>query len=103
MSIWLPIIDDPEITLVRWSIWETGSGQRHFIGFNPAGKEGRVSSYIKEFDMDSMCGVTSSGRIYKLEGPPGYDTNAMYVWNRWKQIKQVSDVKDITQQFVKTG
>jgi hypothetical protein len=74
--------DDPTISLGAWSIRETDAGSRHFVGFNLASLDGRVSTPIVSFDADTRTGVTTSGRRYVLVGPGGFDKDAEYVW-RW--------------------
>lgn len=74
------IDDEPTITLAAWSIRETSSGTRHFVGFNLASLDGRVSTPIVTFDPGSRTGITASGRRYVLVGRAGYDRDAEYVW-----------------------
>lgn len=94
MSIWktTPIDQTPEIRLSSWSVFELPNGDRHFVGYNETEHEGRVSSMIMTFDPGTMKGVTRSGRVYQLVGPPGYSTDGTYVWYRWCNINDV-DVK----------
>ena len=65
------------------------------MGYNFAGREGRVSSPIVTFDAATMRGITHTGRVYELKGPPGLNMDAEYVLDRWKAGYKV-DVKDIT-------
>jgi hypothetical protein len=74
--------DDPTISLSAWSIRETNTGNRHFVGFNLASLDGRVSTPITSFDPGTRIGVSASGRRYVLVGPAGFDRDAEYVW-RW--------------------
>jgi hypothetical protein len=103
MSIWLtrPVDQEPSITLRSWKIIETieDKPSRHFVGYNNAGREGRVSSPIVTFDPGTMRGVTHTGRVYELKGPPGLNMDAEYVLDRWKAGYKV-DVKDITDAVV---
>ncbi|ARL23929.1 hypothetical protein [Burkholderia pseudomallei] len=84
MSIYTgaPVDDEPTITLGAWSIRETNTGNRHFVGFNLASLDGRVSTPIVSFDPGTRTGVSASGRRYVLVGPAGFDRDAEYVW-RW--------------------
>jgi hypothetical protein len=81
-SIWKPplVYDQPIISLLQWSVMETPTGDRHFVGYNQVDCEGRVSSSIQSFDASTTKGVTRSGRIYQLVGEPGYDSDALWVW-----------------------
>lgn len=89
MAIWLPrdISDEPQIVLYNWQIVQIDYGTRHFVGYRRGLREGRVSSDIVEFDREKQGGVTASGRVYLLKGPPppyGHcDQDAEYVWRRW--------------------
>ena len=102
-GIWLtrPVGEEPSITLTDWMIIETfeDTPSRHFVGYNFAGREGRVSSPIVTFDPGTMRGVTHTGRVYELKGPPGLNMDAEYVLDRWKAGYKV-DVKDITDAVV---
>lgn len=91
-----PVTETPEIQLSEWQIWETETGERHFVGWNLTEGEGRASSAIQTFDKDTMRGITRSGRVYELVGPPGHDGDAAYTWNRWKTINKVISTKDVT-------
>jgi hypothetical protein len=99
MSIWLtrPVAIEPSITLTSWKIIETVEPEpsRHFVGYNDAGREGRVSSPIVTFDAEALRGVTHTGRVYELVGSPGLNGDAQYVLGRWKARYQV-DTKDVT-------
>ena len=105
MSIWktTSVADTPEIVLSQWRIVEVTSpywdgASRHFTGYNETEREGRASSEIKEFDTSTMCGVTNSGRVYKLAGPPGHNGDGDYVWSRWKAINHVETEKDVSEE-----
>lgn len=78
----------PDVTLVRWQIFELPGGGRHFCGYHagPSIHEGRVSSAIVKFDPETMTGITSSGRSYRLEGPVGSDDDAEYVKRAWLRL-----------------
>ena len=96
-----PVSEEPSITLTSWAIIETVEPEpsRHLVGYNDAGREGRVSSPIVTFDAATMRGVTHTGRVYQLKGTPGLNGDADYVLRRWKAGYKV-DVKDITDAVV---
>ena len=98
MTIWnvAPVTEDPEIFLVSWKVMETKEGTRHFVGYNVSGREGRVSSAIETFDKEHMTGITSSGRVYKLKGPSISNSDADYVWGRWRLINDITEYKDVS-------
>jgi hypothetical protein len=95
MSFWIPapIENHPEVYMSRWKIIEatddSGVKSRHFVGLDEFG--GRVSSAIQKFDFDKRTGVTRSGRVYKLLGPPGHNADADYVWNAWKKHNKITE------------
>lgn len=91
MSVWVaaPVNQVPGIVLRNWSIRQLPNGDRHFVGYNDLGREGRVSTKIVEFDVQRMRGKTRSGRVYELYGRPGFNGDAEYVWGAWCQINRV--------------
>jgi hypothetical protein len=92
--------DDPEVTLECWSIRETSSGARFFVGYNPAHANGRVSSQIVSFDPGARTGVTQSGRRYRLVGRAGHDSDAEYVWNWAVSTWKISSWTEVTMVIV---
>jgi hypothetical protein len=104
MSVWLtrPVSQEPSITLTSWMIIETVEPEpsRHFVGYNDAGREGRVSSPIVTFDPATMRGITHTGRVYELSGSSGLNGDAEYVLGRWMRGYKV-EVTDITDAAVK--
>lgn len=91
--------DKPEILLECWSIRETDNGDRHFVGFNTAHCDGRVSTPIVSFDPRTRLGVTSSCRQYRLIGRAGFDKDAEYVWNWAVRVWDISNWSDVTGQL----
>jgi hypothetical protein len=99
MPVWLsqPVADRPFRTLVCWSIYQLPSDgnpnqwERHCVGYAVEDGHGQVSSAIQEFDPTTARGVTQSGRIYQLEGPPGNKGNATYAWAGWKLLNSVTE------------
>lgn len=81
------VLAEPETTLEDWQIaavtTESLGRQFHFYGRNCDRGDGRVSSQIQAFDAKTMCGVTRSGRVYQLIGPPGHSDDAEYVFGHW--------------------
>lgn len=86
----------PEVILVRWRVFETEGGERHFVGTRADRWTGRVSSAIVEFDMTTRTGVTRSGRRYVLEGASGMSVDADYTWSVWCRANGVSNYRDVT-------
>lgn len=98
MPIWkvTPVSEVPEIVLADFSIIEVDDGVRHFVGYNCTEREGRVSSAIVQFDIDRRRGVTRSGRVYELQGEPGWNSDAEYTWAAWRRLYQVTAWADVT-------
>lgn len=94
-----PVSAEPETVLSRYRIFELPSGTRHFCGYVARDREGRVSSEIVSWDPEARIGVTKRGRRYRLDGDPGFDSDAEYVWNAWKHVNSVTDFKDVTEDY----
>lgn len=102
MTIWrtTPVSQTPVLSLARWSVMQTETGSRHFVGYNVTEGEGRVSSAIVVYDPATRQGHTSTGRIYQLVGEPGYDSDASYTWNQWVAINRVTEQVDVTEEYL---
>ena len=101
-TIWAvkPIDEQPELTLTDWAIFEVKMAlspvrTRHFAGYNVTDREGRASSAIVEFDPATLRGVTESGRVYQLQGPPGLEGDGQHVWNSWLRLAKATDVAEV--------
>lgn len=90
----------PEVVLVRWRVYETGRGERHFVGTRPDRGTGRVSSAIVELDARTCVGLTRSGRRYFLEGTPGTSLEGEVTWSGWCQLNGVTSYRDVTDELL---
>lgn len=101
-SIWRtpPPSEQPSLSLARWSVMETQTGDHHLVGYNLDDREGRVSTAIVEFDPITSKATTRSGRIYQLVGKSGYDSDGAWVWENWSRANRLSG-KDVTKQYEK--
>lgn len=97
---------EPEKWLEAWQVFRVvktnGFEDRfglHFAGTNSADFNGAVSSKIETFDSLTMRGVTASGRVYQLVGPPGFSDDAQYVLDNWCRFNQVK-VEIATADFI---
>lgn len=61
----------------------------HFVGRDLIMGGGAVSTKIVNFNPEKLAGKTNSGRVYQLEGPPGWDTDAQYVLTNWARLNRV--------------
>ena len=103
LPLWIPptIADQPGVALTGWGVFKVclpkiGCPTAHMVGYNERSGEGRVSSPLTKFDSKSRCGVTSSGRVYRLVGEPGLGGEASYVWDRWMSIWDSSEVRELS-------
>lgn len=106
MNVWRieSVKDRPSVTLDSWSVHDVplyGDDRpwtRHFVGYSRDDQQGQVSSPVESFDPATGCGVTRSGRVYRLAGRPGGDADADYVWRQWKQLNEVGDEHEVTRE-----
>lgn len=99
-----PVWQEPEESIVRWSVREVLCGDssertRHLVGYIARRGSGRVTSPIQSFDRDKMTIITRSGRVYRLEGQPGFNADAEYVWAHWKVLNDVQEEVDVTDHY----
>ena len=107
MAVWnvAPVEEEPELVLEDWRVFELrgvygDAVSRHFVGTRQDERSGRVSSRIETFDATRRCGTTSTGRVYQLDGQPGWSMNSEYVWNSFCHIHPVRDLRDVTEELV---
>ena len=100
MPIWpaSPVHETADIVLVRWRLIRDAAGNVHAYGWNLTEGEGRVSSQFVTFDGKRLRGMTRSGRAYLLQGPPGFDSDAVYVFERWRRINAIRSHDDVSVQ-----
>jgi hypothetical protein len=93
---------EPKLALCQWRILEATYADpdepatRHFIGCTVERLSGRVSSAIQVIDLETLRGVTDSGRVYELKGVPGQNLEAEYLWTVWGRVYGVSSWTDVT-------
>ena len=99
-----PVKDLPSVTLDAWSVYDVplyGDDRprtRHFVGYSREDQQGQVSSPVESFDPATCCGVTRSGRVYRLAGRPAGNAHADYVWRHWKKQHGVSDEHEVSRE-----
>ncbi len=98
-----PVDVKPSVELSCWSLKRVkhadGTRSLHLVG-KRAGNS-RVSSPIVSLDFQAMEGATESGRLYKLEGQPGSDTNSQMIYSIWLGNNGWHHQKDLTGAFVR--
>ncbi len=104
MPIWTPppVAEAPGLLLSGWRAYKVfvpekyGHPTAHLVGYNETDGEGRVSSALVKFDLATRCGVTASGRIYRLTNHEGLGGDAAYVWNKWVGIYQAQVLETLS-------
>lgn len=98
MPVWhsRSVLEQAGLTLRRWKVVELPDGALHLIGYCIENREGRVSSAVREFDYGKLIAKTDTGRVYVLQGEPGSDTHATYVWSRWATLNAVESWEDVS-------
>ena len=98
-----PVSRDPVAVMTHWRLFQllgpTGRHSRHLVG--RAGGEGRVCSALASIDLVSLTAVSGSGRMYLLQGTPGHDPDAQYVWDAWTRVTGVTHVRDVTRALLR--
>ena len=93
-----PVSVQPFSVMTHWRLFQVrgslGSRSRHLVG--RAGGEGRVCTALTSLDLTSLTAVSGSGRFYRLEGQPGQDPDATYVWEQWTRLNWTRHIRDIT-------
>lgn len=68
----------------------------NFVGYDAAKGKGRVSSALVNFDLEKMEGITSSGRVYHLDGDDGRGgLEDRYVFREWHEINDVKGSHEV--------
>lgn len=98
MPVWptRPVTDQSRLTLRSWRVIQTPGGAQHLIRYCIENREGRVSSVVQEIDYETLIARTGTGRVYALQGGPGADADAKYVWRRWAALNAVEPWEDVT-------
>jgi hypothetical protein len=97
VPVWktLPLEVQPSLTLCSWQVMKLPEGTLHLVGYCIENREGRVSGEVRAFDKQRLCATTKSGRVYRLQGSPGCDSDAEYVWDRWVLVNALTEWVDI--------
>lgn len=96
--------DRKQISLRRWRVMEIttqdGTRTRHAWGHDVTNNQGRASSAIIEFSMDTMTAKTRSGTRYKLVGLPGNSRIGQSAWAKWCRDNGVVAEQDVTGEYL---
>jgi hypothetical protein len=98
MPVWRtrPVQEQGQLTLNSWQVMELPNGDRHLVGYCVENREGRASSVVRKIDSKTLRVTTGTGRIYVLRGRPGVDSDAEYVWGRWREVNKVESWSEVT-------
>ncbi|BCK87608.1 hypothetical protein MIZ01_1399 [Sideroxyarcus emersonii] len=96
--------DRNQISLRRWRVMEVttqdGTCTRHAWGHDATNNQGRASSAIIEFSLDTMTAKTRSGTLYKLVGLPGNSRIGQSAWVKWCRDNGVVAELDVTGEYL---
>lgn len=90
--------EQPEAVLRAYRVFAAADGH-HFAGLNGITGRGRVSTAVASWDSDTMTGITSSGRRYRLEGPPDATGMAEVLYVAWAHDKGLVEHEDVTSDY----
>jgi hypothetical protein len=100
-----PVSSQPVSVMTDWRIFQlrgpTNLRSRHLVG--RADGEGRVCSALARLDLTTLTAVSGSGRFYRLEGSPGQDPDATYVWEQWTRLNRTTHIRDMTRALLRLG
>ncbi|ANB77352.1 hypothetical protein AYM40_35340 [Paraburkholderia phytofirmans OLGA172] len=94
-----PLTEEHDIVLIRWRVLRADNGTDRLVGARLDDFDGRVSSALTEFDRERMVATTRSGRVYLLQGPPGYNADAEYVWEFVCKRDGIKEFADVTREY----
>ena len=98
-----PVSVQPFSVMTNWRVFQVrgplGSRSRHLVG--RVSGEGRVCSALARLDLTTLTAVSGSGRFYRLEGPPGQDPDATYVWEQWARLNRTTHMRDMTRALLR--
>lgn len=78
-----------------------GARTRYVYGHDMTTDEGRVSSAIIDFKMESMTVTTASGSRYRLTGLPGHSKKAQALWDEWCRTHLAAQ-RDVSNDYIST-
>lgn len=107
MPLWIPApsSEDAALTMSRWRAWEVllpgfDAPTWHLVGYLPDERYGKVSSPLCAVNPATRTATTKSKRTYRLEGPPGDDSDAEYVWRSWQAAYNAEMLREVTEQVL---
>lgn len=93
------INDEQIVCLTHWMVC-LADGEPVFVGRRTDRVTVRITSRIAYFAPLLGTGVTRSGRIYKLIGPPGLEQRDIDEFNEFCEREGIRQWQDITDSFI---
>jgi len=93
------INDEPIVSLTHWMVC-LADGEPVFVGRRTDRVTVRITTRIVVFEPNMSTGVTMSGRVYKLVGPPGLEQRDIDEFNGFCVITGIQHWQDITDSFI---
>ena len=91
-----PVSDEPAIDLRGWAVHEVKSGdvtEQFIIGAYLDADYGRLSTPVQQLDFSARSARTTSGRLYRLHGPPGPHPDGTWLW---RAVFKATPYEDVT-------
>ncbi len=95
-----PLPESQALPLEFWAVTGLPNGDRHFAGYSAIEWHGCTSSKITRYDPTTRRGVTSSGRVYELVGPPGLDGSGDDALQGWLRIHRAASYVNVSSEYV---
>jgi len=87
---------EDDVSLLNWRVLQSWRGEHHLVGTRVDTGRNDASSAIRQFDLDTMVGITHSGRRYHLIGLPGWNDAMVRTWSTWCALFCESSPIDVT-------
>lgn len=103
----LPVFIEPTEIISNWALIElefeeSPEKTRHLVGFVRSKKTMRVTTEIKSFSLAKLQIITSSGRLYKLEGSPDSFKEIECCFSEWLRNSNVKSQLNVTHEYMRT-
>ena len=103
MSFWTPHqpVVHERLRIARWRVWEVqvplyDGPSWHLVGYLVEVRRGKVSSALATVHDEPDEVTTKTGKTYLLDGAPGVDGDATFVWNLWRRQHGVRVLREVT-------
>ena len=89
----------PVATLIQWQALRPPAGAVHLVSYCTERREGRASAAVVTVAPLTRRCSTMSGRLYVLSGPPGWNSDAAWVWEQFATANGIIESVDVTGEF----